>query len=92
MEEMQRMERVGLKLMEFADGFRFDGEEEVKAEVEEMEEICRKMEDGLDGLQRQVRQVFHRLVKSRSEILEAIDHCNIQIPRVKRRQGAIVIY
>ncbi|CAN6972555.1 unnamed protein product [Brassica rapa subsp. trilocularis] len=77
MEEMQRMERVGLKLMEFADGFRFDGEEEVKAEVEEMEKICRKMEDGLDGLQRQVRQVFHRLVKSRSEILEAIDHCNI---------------
>lgn len=77
MEEMQRMERVGLKLMEFIDGFRFDGEEEVKAEVEEMEEICRKMKDGLEGLQRQVREVFHRLVKSRSEILEAIDHCNI---------------
>ncbi|CAH8342205.1 unnamed protein product [Eruca vesicaria subsp. sativa] len=77
MEEMHRMEKVGLKLMEFADGFRFDGEEEVKAEVEEMEEICRIMEDGLDGLQRQVREVFHRLVKSRSEILEAIDHCNI---------------
>ncbi|KAF8106331.1 hypothetical protein N665_0143s0002 [Sinapis alba] len=74
MEEMQRMERIGLKLMEFTDGFRFDGEEEVKGEVEEMEEICRKMEDGLEGLQRQVREVFHRLVKSRSEILEAIDH------------------
>ncbi|KAG2330448.1 hypothetical protein Bca4012_019961 [Brassica carinata] len=77
MEEMQRMERIGLKLMEFTDGFRFDGEEEVKTQVEEMEEICRKMEDGLEGLQRQVREVFHRLVKSRSEILEAIDHCNI---------------
>ncbi|KFK31898.1 hypothetical protein AALP_AA6G173400 [Arabis alpina] len=74
MEEMQRMERIGLKLMEFSEGFSFNGEEEVVAEVEEMEEICRKMEDGLEGLQRGVREVFHRLVKSRSEILEMIDH------------------
>uniref|UniRef100_A0A1J3JB34 Uncharacterized protein n=1 Tax=Noccaea caerulescens TaxID=107243 RepID=A0A1J3JB34_NOCCA len=76
-DEMQRMERIGLKLMEFSEGFRFNGEEEVVAEVAEMEEICRKMEEGLEGLQRQVREVFHRLVKSRSEILEAIDHNNI---------------
>ncbi|XP_010422081.1 PREDICTED: uncharacterized protein LOC104707430 isoform X2 [Camelina sativa] len=74
MEEMQRMERIGLKLMEFSEGFRFNGEEDVTAEVAEMEEICRKMEDGLEGLQRRVREVFHRLVKSRSEILEVIDH------------------
>ncbi|XP_010455536.1 PREDICTED: uncharacterized protein LOC104737129 [Camelina sativa] len=74
MEEMQRMERIGLKLMEFSEGFRFNGEEDVTAEVAEMEEICRKMEDGLEGLQTRVREVFHRLVKSRSEILEVIDH------------------
>nr|AAM62975.1 unknown [Arabidopsis thaliana] len=74
MEEMQRMERIWLKLMEFSEGFRFNGEEDVVAEVAEMEEICRKMEDGLEGLQRRVREVFHRLVKSRSEILEVIDH------------------
>ncbi|EOA20888.1 hypothetical protein CARUB_v10001223mg [Capsella rubella] len=73
MEEMQRMERIGLKLMEFSEGFRFNGEEDVTAEVAEMEEICRKMGDGLEGLQRRVREVFHRLVKSRSEILEVID-------------------
>ncbi|VVA99680.1 unnamed protein product [Arabis nemorensis] len=76
MEEMQRMERIGLKLMEFSERFRFDGEEKVVAEVAEMEEICRKMEDGLEGIQRRVREVFHRLVKSRSEILEMISQCN----------------
>ncbi|CAN8246483.1 unnamed protein product [Cochlearia groenlandica] len=77
MEEMQRMESVGLKMMEFCEGFRFEAAVEVEEEVAEMEEICRKMEDGLEGLQRRVREVFHRLVKSRSEILEAIDHSNL---------------
>lgn len=77
MEEMVRMERIGLKLMEFSEGFRFNGEVEVVAEVAKMEEICRKMEDGLEMLQRRVREVFHRLVKSRSEILDVIGHCNV---------------
>ncbi|XP_010538810.1 PREDICTED: uncharacterized protein LOC104813026 [Tarenaya hassleriana] len=70
MEEMQRMERIGMGLMEFAEGFR--SAEEVAEKVAEMEEVCRRMEE-LDGLQRQVREVFHRMVRSRTEILEALD-------------------
>lgn len=77
MEEMQRMERIGLSLMEFAERFRFpadeEEEEEVAEKVDEMEEICRGMEVGLEDLQRQVRQVFHRLVRSRIEIVSVLD-------------------
>ncbi|KAL0738848.1 hypothetical protein Bca4012_015058 [Brassica carinata] len=77
---MEEMERVGLSLLEFTERFRFPGEEEEQEElaekVEEMDEICRGMEVGLEGLQRQVRVVFHRLVRSRLEIVsdEETDH------------------
>ncbi|KAL1222617.1 Protein ROH1A [Cardamine amara subsp. amara] len=77
MEEMQRMERIGLSLMEFAEKFRFpaeeEEEEEVAEKVDELEEICRRMEVGLEDLQGQVRQVFHRLVRSRIEIVSVLD-------------------
>ncbi|KAF8046001.1 hypothetical protein N665_4133s0003 [Sinapis alba] len=75
MEEMQRMERIGLSLLEFTERFRFpaEEEEEVAEKVEEMDEICRGMEVGLEGLQRQVRVVFHRLVRSRLEIVSVLD-------------------
>ncbi|CAF2238730.1 protein ROH1-like [Brassica napus] len=77
MEEMQRMESVGLSLMEFTERFRFPGEEEEEEEVEEkvdeMDEICRRMEVGLEDLQRQVRAVFQRLVRIRLEIVSVLD-------------------
>ncbi|CAN7032127.1 unnamed protein product, partial [Brassica rapa subsp. trilocularis] len=77
MEEMQRMESVGLSLMEFTERFRFPGEEEEEVEVEEkvdeMDEICRRMEVGLEDLQRQVRAVFQRLVRIRLEIVSVLD-------------------
>ncbi|CAN7081542.1 unnamed protein product [Brassica oleracea var. botrytis] len=75
MEEMVRMERVGLSLLEFTERFRFpaEEEEEVAEKVEEMDEICRGMEVGLEGLKRQVREVFHRLVRSRLEIVSVFD-------------------
>ncbi|KAF8095935.1 hypothetical protein N665_0320s0062 [Sinapis alba] len=69
MEEMQRMESIGLSLMEFTERFRFptEEEEEVEEEVDEMSELCRRMEVGLEDLKRQVRAVFQRLVKIRLE-------------------------
>ncbi|XAR70257.1 hypothetical protein NMG60_11027046 [Bertholletia excelsa] len=77
MEEVQRMEKVAQSLVEFSDGFRFPAdtaqEEEVAAKVSELEEICRRMEGGLLPLQQQVREVFHRLVRSRVEILDVLD-------------------
>ncbi|CAN8230870.1 unnamed protein product [Cochlearia groenlandica] len=77
MEEMQRLERIGLYLMEFAERFKFpaeeEEEEEVAEKVAEMEDICLRMEPGLDDLQRQVRHVFRRLVRSRLEIVSVLD-------------------
>ncbi|KAL0873488.1 hypothetical protein Bca101_023193 [Brassica carinata] len=77
MEEMQRMEKIGLALLEFTERFRFPAEEaeeeEVADKVDEMEDICRVMEVGLEDLQRQVREVFHRLVRSRLEIVSLLD-------------------
>ncbi|EOA16760.1 hypothetical protein CARUB_v10004973mg [Capsella rubella] len=80
MEEMQRMERIGISLLEFTERFRFPADEEEEMEVAEkvdaMEEICREMEVGLDDLQRQMRQVFHRLVRSRIEIVSVLDQAS----------------
>ncbi|CAA0812140.1 from the Czech roh meaning corner [Striga hermonthica] len=77
LEEVQRMEKAALSLVEFLDGFSFPLEEEkaagLAAHVAEMDEICRKMEEGLDPLQQQVREVFHRIVKSRAEVLDVVD-------------------
>ncbi|XP_050226539.1 protein ROH1-like [Mercurialis annua] len=77
LEEMQRMEKLSQSLIEFADGFQFSVEaekEEMNAQVEEMAEICRRMEEGLVPLQMQIREVFHRIVRSRAEVLELLDH------------------
>lgn len=77
LEEMQRMEKLGQLLIEFADSFQFPAEterlEEVKGHVEELGDICRKMEEGLEPLQQQIREVFHRLVRSRTEFLLVLD-------------------
>ncbi|EEF51242.1 protein ROH1 [Ricinus communis] len=78
LEEMQRMEKLSQSLIEFADGFQFPVEtekmEEMTAQVAEMAEICRRMEEGLVPLQMQIREVFHRIVRSRTEVLELLDH------------------
>ncbi|KAK4486474.1 hypothetical protein RD792_009154 [Penstemon davidsonii] len=80
LEEMQRMEKVAQSLVEFSDSFVFPLEEEKAAElavqVAELAEICQKMEEGLGPLQQQVREVFHRIVRSRAEVLEVVEQVN----------------
>ncbi|KAL6986307.1 hypothetical protein U1Q18_019674 [Sarracenia purpurea var. burkii] len=74
LEEIQRMEKVSQSLVEFADSFQFPAEtEEVAVLVGELAEICSKMEEGLVPLQQQVREVFHRIVRSRAEVLDVLD-------------------
>lgn len=77
LEETQKVERLGLSLIEFADSFQFPGEAErlgeVAAQVAELAETCKKMEEGLVPLQQQIREVFHRIVRSRTEVLEVMD-------------------
>lgn len=80
LDETQRLENLGLSLMEFADGFSFPVEaekaEEVAAMVAEMAEICERMDAGLGALQMQVRELFNRIVRSRAETLDVLDHVN----------------
>ncbi|GAU19400.1 hypothetical protein TSUD_76440 [Trifolium subterraneum] len=77
LEEMQKIEKVGQFLIDFAESYQFPGEserlEEVKAHVEELADICRKMDEGLEPLQLQIREVFHRLVRTRTEFLHVLD-------------------
>lgn len=77
LQEMQRMEMLGQSLFEFADGFQFPTEtqkmDEVRTQVAELAGICRRMEEGLVPLQMQIREVFHRIVGSRSQVLELVD-------------------
>ncbi|XP_010676420.2 protein ROH1 [Beta vulgaris subsp. vulgaris] len=77
MEEVVKIEKLAQSLVDFADNFQFPMEEEKEAEfaaqVAELAEICRKMDDGLDPLQIQIRELFHRLVKSRTFILDVLD-------------------
>lgn len=77
LEELQRMEKVARFLVDFAEGFVFPLEEEkvgeLAAQVAELAEICGKMEEGVGPLQQQVREVFHRIVRSRAEVLDVLD-------------------
>lgn len=85
LEEMQRMEKSAQSLIEFGDSSQFTAEkaEEVAAQVAELSEACLKMEEGLEPLQRQIREVFHTVVRSRAEVLDALDQAtkfSSQIP------------
>ncbi|KAG5041482.1 hypothetical protein JHK85_013958 [Glycine max] len=81
LEEMQRMDKLGQSLVEFADSFQFPAEaerlDEVKKHVEELGDICKKMDEGLEPLQQQIREVFHRLVRSRTEFLLVLDQAGM---------------
>ncbi|KAH6777538.1 hypothetical protein C2S52_006997 [Perilla frutescens var. hirtella] len=77
LEEVQRLERVAQWLVDLADSFMFpmddDKAAEVAAQVAELAEICEKMEEGLLPLQQQIREVFHKMVRSRAEVLDVLD-------------------
>ncbi|OMP06079.1 Protein BYPASS-related protein [Corchorus olitorius] len=77
LEEMQKLEKLGQSLIEFTDSYQYPGEtekvEEAAAQVAELAETCRRMEEGLVPLQMQIREVFHRIVRSRAEFLDVLD-------------------
>ncbi|XP_057810488.1 protein ROH1 [Salvia miltiorrhiza] len=77
LEEAQRMERVAQWLVDLADSFMFplddDKAAELAAQVAELAEICSKMEEGLVPLQQQIREVFHKMVRSRADVLDVLD-------------------
>lgn len=77
MEEVVKVEKLAQSLVDFADNFQYPMEEEKEADfaaqVAELAEVCRKMDDGLGPLQLQIRETFHGLVRTRAMILDVLD-------------------
>ena len=46
-------------------------EEEVRVKVEDVVNVCKGLKNGLNPLERQVREVFHRIVCGRMEGLDS---------------------
>jgi hypothetical protein len=74
--EIHLMDRCSRVLNELADSVQFplteEKEGEVRQRVEELSGVCQALKEGLDPLERQVRDVFHRIVRSRTEGLDSL--------------------
>ncbi|EEF38027.1 protein ROH1 [Ricinus communis] len=78
--EIYLMDKCTKFLAELADSVQFplteDKEAEVRLRVRELGQVCDVMKEGLDPLERQVREVFHRIVHSRTEGLDSLGRVN----------------
>ncbi|MQL96724.1 hypothetical protein Taro_029399 [Colocasia esculenta] len=77
--ELQSMVRCGRALVDLGDGapafpLNEQQQEEVASAWSELAATCRSIEEELGPLQQRVREVFHRIVLSRAEILHCLSH------------------
>ncbi|RHN51056.1 hypothetical protein MtrunA17_Chr6g0464261 [Medicago truncatula] len=76
LKEIQEIEKCARGMNELADSLEFplseEKEEEVRVNVEDVVNVCEGLKDGLDPLERQVREVFHRIVRGRMEGLDSV--------------------
>jgi hypothetical protein len=74
--EIDRIERSSRVMSELADSVQFplteEKEVEVRERVEELGKLHEGLRNGLDPFERKVREVFHRIVRSRTEGLDSI--------------------
>nr|CAE01784.2 OSJNBa0039K24.3 [Oryza sativa Japonica Group] len=74
LKEIHQIERCSRQLMEVTDAAEFpladDKDSEVQEATQELVQVCGSLKDGLDPLERQVREMFHRVVRTRTEILD----------------------
>lgn len=79
--EIHEMEKCARHLNELADCVQFplteEREREVKQRVEEVGIVYESVKSELDPLEYQVREVFHRIVRSRTEGLDSVGRGNI---------------
>ncbi|GAB4834455.1 hypothetical protein Ancab_032711 [Ancistrocladus abbreviatus] len=77
MEEVVKVVKTVQSLLDIFEKFQFPMAEQKQVEVArlvaELAETCRRMEEGLGPLQQQIREVFHRIVRSRAEVLDMLD-------------------
>ncbi|XP_065880474.1 protein BYPASS1-LIKE [Euphorbia lathyris] len=78
--EIYRMDRSTKLLAEMADSVQFplteERETEVRLRVQELGRVFELIKTELDPLERQVREVFHRIVHSRTEGLDSLGRMN----------------
>lgn len=78
--EIHRIEKCSRVMSELIDSVQFplteEKEAEVRQRVSELSQLCEAIRVGLDPLERQVREVFHRIVRSRTEGLDSLGRAN----------------
>lgn len=71
LKEIHDVERCSRHLAELTDPTQFplaeDKETELRQSVHELSEVCDSLKDGLGRLERQVREVFHRIIRNRTD-------------------------
>ncbi|XP_058085917.1 protein ROH1A [Magnolia sinica] len=77
MEELHELERCANGLMELTDTTQFpveaDQMDQIRTQAGDLAQACRTMEEELIPFRRQVREVFHRIVNSRTEVLDCLN-------------------
>ncbi|XP_059280019.1 protein BYPASS1-LIKE-like [Lycium ferocissimum] len=80
LKEIHEMEKCAHHMNELIDGVHFpiteEKDGEVKQRVNELGIVYDGLKNGLDPLERQVREAFHRIVRSRTEGLDSIGRGN----------------
>lgn len=80
LKEIHQIEKCSRIMSELADSVQFplaeDKEAEVRQRVQDLSQVCEALKNGLDPLERQVREVFHRIVRSRTEGLDSLGRTN----------------
>uniref|UniRef100_A0A5B7B288 Uncharacterized protein n=1 Tax=Davidia involucrata TaxID=16924 RepID=A0A5B7B288_DAVIN len=80
LKEIHQIEKCARHMNELTDSVQFplteEKEGDVRQRVGELGEVFRAIKDGLDPLERQVREVFHRIVRSRTEGLDSFGRAN----------------
>ncbi|XP_047321848.1 protein ROH1-like [Impatiens glandulifera] len=75
LKEIHRIEICARYMNELTDSVQFplteEKEQEVRGRVMEFSEVFEGIKNGLDPLERQVREVFHRIVRGRTEYLDS---------------------
>lgn len=76
LKEIYQTEKWTRQMNELLDSLQFplseEKEAEVRQRVEELKQVFATLKDGLCPLERQVREVFHRIVRSRTEGLDSL--------------------
>ncbi|CAN6480799.1 unnamed protein product [Victoria cruziana] len=73
MKELQMIEKCSQRLTELVGSDQLPLEEgkitDVRQQLLELEDVCNSLEEGLKIFRRQVREAFHRIIKSRNKVL-----------------------